>query len=67
MSALSNAINDYGPHILITTRFEWHKLCPDCCEMVFSVMPVKCTPCFYKRSEIVDKDVSYFHDVVDDD
>ena len=67
MSALSNAISDSGPHILITTRFEWRKLHPDCYEMKFSVHPVKCTPCFYKRSEIVDKDVGYFDDIIDHD
>lgn len=52
--------------MLITTRFEWRKLCPGCYEMVFSVYPVKCTPCFYKQSETADKDVGYFDDVVDD-
>lgn len=67
MSVLSNAIRDYGLRMLITTRFEWHKLCPGCYEMVFSVCPVKCTPCFYKRSETVDKDVGYFDDEVCDD
>lgn len=67
MSALSNAISDYGPCMLITTRFEWRKLCPSCYEMVFSMHSVKCIPCFYKRSEIVDKDVGYFDDVVYDD
>ena len=66
MSVLSNAIRDYGPHMLITTKFEWHKLCPGCYEMVFSVYPVKCTPCFYKQSETVDKDVGYFDEVCDD-
>lgn len=66
MSALSNAINDYGPDMLITTRFEWRKLCPGCCEMIFSVWPVKYIPCFYKRSEITDESVGYFDDVVDD-
>lgn len=65
MSALSNAISDYGPCMILTTRFEWYKLCPSCYEMVFSVHPVKYTPCFYKRSEIVDKDVGYFDDVID--
>lgn len=67
MSALSDAIRDYSPHMLITTRFEWHQLCPSCYEMVFSIIPVKYTPCFYKRSEMSDKDVGYFDDVVDDD
>lgn len=52
--------------MLITTRFERHKLCPDCYEMVFSVYPVKYTPCFYKQSETVDKNVGYFDEVCDD-
>ena len=66
MSILSDAIQDCGPHMLITIRFEWRKLCPGCYEMIFSVWPVKCTPCFYKRSGITDKNVGYFDDVVDD-
>lgn len=66
MSVLSDAIRDYGPHMLITTRFEWRKLFPGCYEMVFSVYPVKCTPCFYKQSETVDKNVGYFDEVCDD-
>lgn len=66
MSILSDAIRDCGPHMLITTRFEWRKLCPGCCEMIFSVRPVKCTPCFYKRSYMSDKNVGCFDDVVYD-
>lgn len=66
MSTLSNAICDYSPHMLITTKFEWSKLFPGCYEMVFSVYPVKCNPCFYKQSETVDKNVGYFGEVCND-
>lgn len=66
MSVLSDAIRDCGPYMLITTRFEWRKLCPGCYEMIFSVWPVKYTPCFYKRSRVADENVGYFDDVVDD-
>lgn len=67
MSALSNVISSYGPHLFITTRFETRVVSSTAAEMLLYVRPVKLHPCFYRNASDTDIGYGFFDEVVDDD